>query len=148
MLRYTLEEMPAKTWLECFKDTVNNVNQTDGVAHIKNKETLSCWHLAFQRNNKAFPNPHIYSIDGKNTSLPPPLDCNQELARCTFQYTKQNMNELSAELLYYSYVLARLPALLKERQAELADKTYTMEQLHHENRLTMVSISTIFRWRR
>jgi hypothetical protein len=143
-LRYALEDMPAKTWLECCKDAVDSVNRTDGVEHIKNKETLSRWHLAFRRNKEAFPNPHVHAIDGKKTSLPPLLDRNPELARCTIQYAKQNMNELSAKLLYsYVHEIA-LPALL-ERQAELADKTYTMEQLLHEKQLTKVSITTIFR---
>jgi hypothetical protein len=140
--------MPAKTWLKYCKDAVDSVNWTDGVEHIKNKETLSRWQLAFRRNNESFPNPHVHSIDGKNTSLPSLLDHNPELARCIIQYAKQNMNELSVELLY-SYVHAiALPALLEDRQAELADKTYTMEQLLHENQLTKVSGTTIFRWMR
>jgi hypothetical protein len=147
-LRYALEDMPAKTWLKYCKDAVDSVNRTDGEEHIKNKETLSRWHLAFRQNNKAFPNPHVHSIDRKKTSLPPLLDRNPELARCIIQYAKQNMNELSAELLYsYVHEIA-LPVLLEERQAELVDKTYTMEQLLHENRLTKVSITTIFRWMR
>jgi hypothetical protein len=46
-LRYGLEEMPDKTWLECCQDAVASVNRVDGVDHIKNKETVLCWHLAF-----------------------------------------------------------------------------------------------------
>jgi hypothetical protein len=101
--------------------------------------------LAFQQNNEAFPNPHVHSIDGKKPSLLPLLDCNPELARCIIQYAKQNMNAFLAELLYSYVHEIVLPALLEERQENLADETYTMEQLPHENRLNKVSITTICR---
>jgi hypothetical protein len=138
--------MPALTWLECCSNAVESVNCTDGVSHIKNRETVSCWHLTFRRNNEAFPNPQIQSKDGKKTSLPPILDRNPDLANCIIQYAKQNVHELSAELLYsYIHDIA-LPALLDQRRAVLVDESYTMEKLLHENRLTKVSITTIFRW--
>jgi hypothetical protein len=73
--------MSAKTWLSICKGAVDSVNHTDRVVHIKNKESISHWHLAFWQNNQAFPNPHVYSKDGKKTSLSP-LDHNPELARC------------------------------------------------------------------
>jgi hypothetical protein len=63
-LRYALAEMPGQTWLECCQDAVASVNRVDGVDHIKNRETVSRWHLAFRRNNEAFPNPHVHSKDG------------------------------------------------------------------------------------
>ncbi len=137
--------MPKKTWLECCQDELDSLNYADGMSHIKNRETLSRWHLAFRRNNEAFPNPHVHS---NKTSLPPLLDRNRELGRSIIQYAKQNLNELSAELLYsYVHEIA-LPALLDERRAELADESFTMEQLLRENQLTKVSITTIFRWMR
>jgi hypothetical protein len=46
-LRYALEDMPDKTWMECCQKAVDTVNRVERVAHIKNKETLSRWHLAF-----------------------------------------------------------------------------------------------------
>ncbi len=46
-LRYALAEMPRQTWLECCQDAVASVNCVDGVDHIKNRETVSRWHLAF-----------------------------------------------------------------------------------------------------
>jgi hypothetical protein len=96
---------------------LDSINQTDGVDHIRSKETVSRWYLTFRRSNDAFPNPHVHST---NTSLPPLLDPRYpELAKCIVQYAKQNLNELSAELLYsYLHEIA-LPALLEERRAEL-----------------------------
>jgi hypothetical protein len=147
-LRYALADMPGQTWLECCQDVVASVNRVDGVDHIKNKETVSRWHLAFRRNNESFPNPHVHSKDGNKTSLPPLLDRHPELARSIIQYAKQNLNELSAELIYsYLHEIA-LPVLLDERRAELVDESYTMQQLLQENQLTKVSMTTIFRWMR
>jgi hypothetical protein len=70
-LRYAVKDMPSKTWLSCSSEAIDSICQMNGVAHVKNKETVSCWHLASLRNNEAFPNPHII---GTKTSLPPLLD--------------------------------------------------------------------------
>ena len=69
----------------------------DGVAHVKNKGTVSHWHLASRRNNEAFTNPHII---GMKTSLPPLLERNPEVKQSIMEYAKQNLNDLSAELIY------------------------------------------------
>jgi hypothetical protein len=116
----------------------------DGVAHVKNKETVSRWHLAFRYNNEAFPNPHII---GTKTSLPPLLDQNPELKGCIVEYAKQNLNDLSAKIIYlYLQHEVALPALLKERRTELANPRLTMAQLLEENQLTKLSMTTVFRW--
>ena len=36
-LRYALDEMPTKTWLDCCQDSVDSINRTDGVNHIRSK---------------------------------------------------------------------------------------------------------------
>ena len=140
---YALDEMPTKTWLVCCKDAVDSINRTDGVEHVRSKETVSCWHLTFRRNNESFPNPHIHST---KTALPPLLDRYPELAKSIVLYAKQNLNELSAELLYSYLDKVALPAMLEERRAELVNKTYTMAQLLGKNQLTKLSVPTIFRW--
>jgi hypothetical protein len=98
-LRYAVEDMPLKTWLGCCSEGNDSIYLMDGVAHVKNKETLLFWHLGFCRNNEAFPNPHII---GTETSLPPLLDRNPELERCineyANEYAKQNLNDLSAQI--------------------------------------------------
>jgi hypothetical protein len=142
-LRYALDDMPEKTWLDCCKAAVDGINRADGVDHVRSAETVSRWHLTFRRNNESFPNPHVNSA---KASLPPLLDRYPELARSIVLYAKQNLNELSAELLYSYLHEVALPALLEERRAELVDEFYTMEQLLGENRLTKLSIPTIFRW--
>ena len=101
--------------------------------------------MTFRRNDESFPNPHVQS---SKASLPPLLDRYPELAKSIVLYAKQNLNELSAELLYSYLHEVALPALLEERRAELVDAFYTMAQLLGENRLTILSIPTIYRWMR
>jgi hypothetical protein len=140
-LCYSVEDMPPETWLSCCSEAIDSIYRMIGVAHVKNKETVSHWHLAFRCNNEAFPNPHII---GTKTSLSPLLDQNPELKRCILECAKQNLNDLSAKSIY-SYEIA-LPALLKERRAELAIPRFTMAQLLEENQLTKLSMTTVFRW--
>jgi hypothetical protein len=94
-------------------------------------------HLAFHRNNEAFPNPHVI---GMKTSLPPLLDRNPEVKQSIMEYAKQNLNGLSAELIYSYLHEVALPALLNDRRAELVNPTLTMEQLLEENQLTKLSL--------
>ncbi len=142
-LRYAVEDMPSKTWLGCCSEAIDSIYRMDGVAHVKNKETVSRWHLAFRRNNEAFPNPHVI---GMKTSLPPLLDRNPEVKQSIMEYAKQNLNDLSAELIYSYLHEVALPALLNDRRAELVNPTLTMEQLLEENQLTKLSMTTVFRW--
>jgi hypothetical protein len=80
----------------------------NGVAHVKNKETLSRWHLVFCSNKEAFPNPHII---GTNTSLSPLLDQNPELKRCIVEHAKQKLNDLSAKIIYAYLHKVALPGV-------------------------------------
>jgi hypothetical protein len=85
----------------------------DGVAQVKNKETVLHWHLVFCCNNEAFRNPHII---GTKTSLPPFLDQNPELKRCIIEYAKQNLNDLSTEIIYSYLHEVVLSALLMREE--------------------------------
>jgi hypothetical protein len=99
--------------------------------------------LAFRCNNEAFPNPHVI---GMKTYLPPLLDRNPEVKQSIMEYVKQNLNDLSAELIYSYLHKVALPALLNDRRAELVNPTLTMEQLLEENQLTKLLMTTVFRW--
>jgi hypothetical protein len=121
-LRHALEEMPAKTLLDCCDNAVNSINRT--------KETVSRWHLTFRGNNDSFPNPHVLS---NKKPLPPLLDCYPELTNCIVRCAKQNLHELSAELLHSHLHETALTALLDQRRAELVDDNHAMEQLLGEH---------------
>jgi hypothetical protein len=79
---------------------LESVNQTDGVSY-QNKETVSRWHLAFRRNNEAFQSTCAFKRRIE-TSLPPLLDRNPELAKCINTYAKATMNQLSYRTRMYT----------------------------------------------
>jgi hypothetical protein len=143
MFQLKCRYMPSKTWLSCCSEAIDSIYRMYGVAHVKNKETVSRWHLAFRRNNEAFLNPHII---GTKTSLPPLLDQNPELKRYIVEYAKQNLNDQSAKIISSYLHEVALPTLLEERRAELASPRFTMAQPLEENQFTKLSMTTVFRW--
>jgi hypothetical protein len=71
---------------------------------------------------------------------------NPDFTRSVIRYAKTNLNELSAELLFnYPHTIA-LSALLLQRREELADETFETPDLLRENRLTKLTLETIYRW--
>jgi hypothetical protein len=74
------------------------------------------------------------------------LERNPDFTRSIIGYAKTKLNELSAELLFnYLHTIA-LPALLLQRQEELADNNFEMTDLLRENRLTKLTLETVYRW--
>jgi hypothetical protein len=74
------------------------------------------------------------------------LERNPDFKRSLNWYAKTNLNELSAELLFnYLHTIA-LAALLLQRREELADETFETTDLLRENRLTKLTLETIYRW--
>jgi hypothetical protein len=134
--------MPLTTWLDCCSEAIDSIYQMNGVAHVKNKETVSRWHLAFHRNNEAFPNPNVI---GTKTSFPPLLDQNPELKLCIVEYAKQNLNDLTAKIIFSYLHEVAPPALLKERRTELTNPRFKMAQLLEENQVTKLAMVAVFR---
>jgi hypothetical protein len=77
------------------------------------------WHLAFRRNNEAFPSPHII---GTKASLPPLLERNPELKRCIMEYAKQNLNDFSAEIIYAKGRKDELQILCKQKSIPIEEE--------------------------
>jgi DNA-binding transcriptional regulator YhcF (GntR family) len=74
------------------------------------------------------------------------LERNPDFTRSVIRYAKTNLNELSAELLFnYLHTIA-LPALLLQRREELGDATLEITDLLRENRLTKLTLETVYRW--
>jgi hypothetical protein len=74
------------------------------------------------------------------------LERNLDFTLSVIQYAKTNLNELSAELLFdYLHTIA-LPALLMQRREELDDKTFETTDILRENRLTKLTLETVYRW--
>jgi hypothetical protein len=144
-LRIALDEMPLLTWRQCCDEAVARVNTWETHKHIKNGETIRIWHHDFRASSECFRNPNVYKRNGK-PPLPPMLERNPDFTRSIIGYAKTKLNELSAELLFnYLHTIA-LPALLLQRQEELADNNFEMTDLLRENRLTKLTLETVYRW--
>jgi hypothetical protein len=144
-LGMALDVMPSWTWLQCCSETVTKVNKWEGHEHIKNGETVRIWHHNFRGGNECFRNPNIYKQHGK-LPLPSMLDRNPDFTRSIITFAKQNSNELSAEMICNYLHVTALPELLRQRQVELDGQNFQMIDLLRENRLTKLSLSTVYRW--
>jgi hypothetical protein len=68
------------------------------------------------------------------------LERNPDFARSAITFAKQNLNELSAEMMgNYLHTIA-LPELLRQRQDELDDTDFVITDLLRENRLTKLTL--------
>jgi len=144
-LTIALDEMPTLTWGQCCKEAVDRVNKWETHKHVKHGETVRIWHHDFRASGECFRNPNVYKRNGK-PPLPPMLERNPDFARSVIRYAKTNLNELSAELLLnYLHTIA-LPALLLQRQKELVDENFEITDLLRENRLTKLTLETVYRW--
>jgi DNA-binding transcriptional regulator YhcF (GntR family) len=144
-LGIALDDMPSRTWRQCCNEAVQRVNKWETHEHIKNGETLRIWHHDFRGSNECFRNPNVYKRNGK-PPLPPMLERNPDFTRSVVRYAKTNLKELSAELLFnYLHEIA-LPALLLQRREELGDEAYETTDLLRENRLTKLTLETVYRW--
>ena len=121
------------------------VNELEGVQHIKNGETVRIWHQVIRENNECFPNPQVVRR-GTGPRLPPMLENNPDVKDGLLKYAKENINDLSAELcLTYLHEVA-IPTLVEKRKEELEDDSITVDDILKENRLTKLSLSTVYRW--
>jgi hypothetical protein len=74
------------------------------------------------------------------------LDRNPDFTRSVTRFAKTNLNELSAEMLCNYLLSIALPVLLLQRQEELANDNFDMTDLLHENRLTKLTLETVYHW--
>ena len=74
------------------------------------------------------------------------LENNPDVKDGLLKYAKENINDLSAELcLTYLHEVA-IPTLVEKRKEELEDDSITVDDILKENRLTKLSLSTVYRW--
>ncbi len=144
-LEIALDDMPSLTWRQCCNEAVQRVNKWETHEQIKNGETIRIWHHDFRASSECFRNPNVYKRNGK-PPLPPMLDRNPDFARSVMKFAKSNLNELSAEMMgNYLHTIA-LPKLLRQRQEALDDNEFDMTDLLRENRLTKLTLETVYRW--
>jgi hypothetical protein len=135
--------MPIKTWGVCCKEVMETAISF-GFSGIKNPRTIQRWYQEFRQKRKL----KISNLPGKH-NLPPFLQQNKDVCIKIQQYARENLPQLSIELIleYLHHII--LPEMVKQRAglAE-ADEGYEMEKkdLLAEYGLTKLSITTVYRW--
>jgi hypothetical protein len=104
----------------------------NGRPYIVCDRTITRWHLNYRRNYECFPNPNQHRMGGK-AMLPRLLEENEDLKEALLEYARENISELSAELLYNYLHEQALPTLVKSKQEELGNKDYSKEDLFKEH---------------
>lgn len=146
-LRFALQHMNEWTWLDCCNAAVKAWNNLTGDDSIVNGETVQRWHHVLRNTgNDCFPNPGKARRTRSANHLPPLLEANPDLTQSLVSFCKENLSQLSAELVASYLHDTALPSLLKTRQSELNQPDFSIEDLLKENRLTKVDVSTIYRW--
>jgi hypothetical protein len=137
-----------ETWEACCKEAVLRVNSLEKFELIKSCRTIQNWHLAFRRNDESFPNKHASKLNVPN--LPVLLETYPEAKASMITFMKENLNQLSAELVYTFVHENVLPNLAKLRGKELGKAVgeYKPEHLLKDNGLIKLAIPTIYRWMR
>ena len=144
-LKYALEEMPNRTWLQCCRRAIDTINDLQGVKQIKDPNTIRKWHHIFRMHNESFPNPQVRRRGGK-VLLPPILDKNPDFRDAVVNYCNDNLEGLCSEGILTFVHEKALPALLEKVRQELDDPEYSQEQLLHDNTLTKLSVPTVYHW--
>ncbi len=144
-LERTPVDMPLLTWHQCCNEAVQRVNKWETHEHIKNGETIRIWHHDFRASNECFRNPNVFKRNGK-PPLPPMLEQNPDFARSVIRFARSILNELSAETITDYLLTVALPELLRQRQQELDNEDFDMTDLLRENRLTKLTLGTVYRW--
>ena len=132
-LRIAMKEMEKKkTWLDCCEMAIVQINRLDGgTSMIRNRRTLQKWHHQFRLNNELFVNPALCRKT-KRPMLPPMLDRNPELRDVLLKFARKNLDHLTGELLLEYLKNNALPEMVKMRQEEISDSTYSVQSFLSE----------------
>ena len=144
-LRLAEKEMPRLTWKQCCHRAVEQVNGFEGHQYIRNLETVRIWHHTIRESNDCFPNPQIVRR-GAAPRLPPLLENNPDLKEGLLKHAKENLNDLSGEMMFTYLHEVALPTLIENRRQELEDNDITLEDVLKENQLTKLTLNTVYRY--
>ena len=105
--------------------------------------TIQRWFQFWKFNHECFPSPHFF-CDGGN-DLPPLLENYPTFRKNLVMKMDDNLAHLSSEYVFNYIIDTDLPNILKERQNELDNDAFTTKDLLLGNRLTKLSLTTVYR---
>ena len=144
-LYHVKEKMPMiQNWDECCK-LAKEQAVTMGIRVAQCSRTVRNWYLEFRMNNRSF----NIKAPAKH-SLAPFLDENKDVCEWIKQYARENLPELSIELMSEYIHNIVIPSIIKERSAvepsEGEKYEKEMRDLLREYGLKTICPSTIYRW--
>jgi hypothetical protein len=128
-LAFSEQHMPGKTWRQCCEEAIRKAHEI-GLTMVKNPQTVELWYRKFHLMR----NFTIGSLHGKH-NLPPFLQENKDVSLKIQAYSRENLHELSVELMmeYLHYTI--IPNLVKqstgvgpEEEAHVSKKKDLFEQ--------------------
>ena len=136
------QHMPGKTWRQCCEEAIRKAHEI-GLTMVKNPQTVELWYRKF----RLMRNFTIGTLPGKH-NLPPFLQENKDVSLKIQAYARENLHELSVELMMEYLHNTIIPNLVKqstgvgpEEEAYVSKKKELFEQYG----LKKLCISTVYR---
>jgi hypothetical protein len=111
------------------------------------------WHLTFKVNGECFINRYFQEANVYSHVLAPIFQNYPEAKVMMVGHMKQNLNQLSTEMLSSYMCLILLPLLARKQEKEMKatfdlgkDNEFTVEAFFKQNGLTKLNIPTVYRW--
>jgi len=141
-LSFAKDLMPSQTWGDCCSKAMETAINF-GFSGIKNSRTVQRWYQEFRAKRKIKAN----NLPGKH-NLPPFLQQNKDICIKIQQYARENLPQLSVELILEYIHGTIIPEMLKQRGCLSDEEDYGRKrrELLAEYGLTKVSITTVYRW--
>ena len=143
-----LKQMPViKNWDECCKKAVSIAEDTPGMRTIKSSRTIRNWYKEFRDEGRKF-SAKPYLTESK-LNLPHFLSEHPEVCLKVQQYARENLGEMSIELMWEYFHDTVLPKLVKEKFKVSKDDTeykVNLKIMLNEYGLTNICPITVYRW--
>ena len=142
-LRSASENMPRKTWRQCCEEAISNAH-TIGLTSVMNPQTVEVWYRKFRLSRQLTSG----NLPGKH-NLPPFLQENKDISIKIQQYARENLQQLSVELIMEYMHETILPQMICQLTGAVpGDEQYDNDkkELLGQYGLKLLSISTVYRW--
>ena len=112
--------------------------------NIKNPKSIMKWYNNFNHiNNQCFINKYSTS---KKDILPPFLDNNPDITEAIISFCKNNLINLSAEVVQEYIIETCVPQLVQSRKKELQNNNINVDFIMKENNLKCICLRTVQLW--
>ena len=134
--------MPNKTWRQCCEWAISKA-RTIGFTSVTNAQTVEGWYRKFRKSRQLTGG----NLPGKH-NLPPFLQENKDVSIKIQQYARENLHQLSVELIMQYLHETVLPNMVEQKTgSKPGDEQYESDNKNviGQYGLKLLSISTLYR---